>query len=135
MDILSMAHNTMTSENDTNNDSTWKFCPHQKITSRGNEDEDSGAGNNTRKTGRASYPWGFGDRICPAGNLSVSCISAVLESLVTKEQWSWRLSKPADGSVGQKLKGTQEGWLKMVSYEPTLTYPNPLYLTLNKKNH
>jgi len=123
LDVLSMAHASpqecCTSADETTTDeiNTWKFCP----TVTGDPKQP--------KPPSSSYPWGFGDRICPAGNLSVSCISAVLESLVVQQGWTWELAHPQKDSVGPSGK---DGWVATVSYQPTLLFPNPLLLEFSR---
>ena len=123
VDVLSMAHAASSGDGV---DDTWVFRPFRK---KSCESTDTYNSSTTTHKVPPCYPWGIGDRICPAGNLSVSCISAVLEALVT--QWSWRLSNPSQDSVGNT--GTQ-GWIQAVSYEPSLTYPGPLYVELQRQS-
>jgi cytochrome P450 len=97
VDLLALAHASC------NNESTWKFCP-------------------GRSQGSAA-PWGLGDRHCPAGTLSVMCISAVLEAL-SASRLRWTLANDEDrvGPIGTS------GWMASVCYQPTLVYPRPLLL-------
>lgn len=124
MDVLSMAHCPIKSQGQTqcenNNGSTWKYCP---TTPTSNKQEQK------KRPVPQAYPWGFGDRACPAGNLSVSCISAVLTTLVVEENLSWVFSDPTANSVGPL--GTK-GWIENVSYQPTLTYPKPIWLAFSR---
>ena len=96
VDLLALAHVG-------NDESSWKFCP-------------------GRLQGSAA-PWGLGKRQCPAGILSVSCISAILEALV-HSGLRWTLAKKED-RVGEQGRC---GWVASVSYQPTLVYPKPILL-------
>ena len=75
-----------------------------------------------------SQPWGIGNRKCPAGLLSVECISQVLESLVD-QRIRWEFATPVRDTVGATGK---EGWIEDVAYQPTLSYLRPIPLIFER---
>jgi cytochrome P450 len=130
LDVLSMAHSSSSNSSSapttppsshdptTTTSNTWKFCldDHHK--------------SSTKCSRPTAYPWGFGDRQCPAGNLSVASIAAVLEAIMSSTRstkYHWTLANPEQDSVG--LSG-REGWMAKISYQPTLTYQDPLFINM-----
>jgi len=111
VDLLAFAH-AQPFENDhettigsmSNALPTLKFDPTQKIKSQ-------------------AQPWGIGKRKCPAGIISVECISSVIESLA-KGGVTWTFIDRKD-CVGLE---NSEGWMKSVSYRPTLSYASPIFI-------
>ena len=75
-----------------------------------------------------SQPWGIGNRKCPAGLLSVECISQVLEALVD-QRIRWEFATPVRDTVGATGK---EGWIEDVAYQPTLSYLRPIPLIFER---
>ncbi len=70
-----------------------------------------------------AQPWGIGKRKCPAGIISVECISAVLEGLATGGV-TWTFTDTKD-CVGLERCG---GWMGSISYCPTLCYDSPIFV-------
>eukprot|EP00957_Ditylum_brightwellii_P200144 15258059-Ditylum_brightwellii.AAC.1 len=70
-----------------------------------------------------AQPWGIGRRKCPAGIISVECISEVLEAMA-KGGITWTFQDAKD-CVGLEHCG---GWMQSISYCPTLCYSLPIYL-------
>jgi hypothetical protein len=82
-----------------------------------------------------AQPWGIGKRKCPAGIISVECISAVIEALA-KEGFTWRFvdSNNANATRDRTSLGSEHehehygGWMTSISYRPTLTFASPILL-------
>ena len=113
MDTLAMAHAQHDSNfhqgEDTSCGSSWKFDPSQRSSSMGN-----------------AAPWGMGARKCPAGILSLDCLKAVLDYLRDDDDDNtilWRLQDPLKDGAGTSGTG---GWVSLVQYTPTLTFPEPI---------
>jgi cytochrome P450 len=103
IDLLAFAHAN------GEGDESWRFDPvHNKLGS--------------------AAPWGLGERRCPAGALSVDCISSVVTKIL-EDGYRWNFCNMEKDSVGET---GQNGWVQSVSYTPTLTYPNPLFVTFVK---
>ena len=77
-------------------------------------------------------PWGIGKRRCPAGIISMECISKVIEA-IAKRDITWSFAKPRDRVIGHQQNST--GWLELISYRPTLTYSTPLLLCFYKQEY
>jgi cytochrome P450 len=108
VDLLAMAH----ADDGDSSQCTWKW------TLKGTEPKSS----SSKNTRNSAAPWGMGKRKCPAGTLSVECVSSVLEELV-ESGLEWRLADPASNSVGSTGR---HGWIQHVIYKPTVGYPLPL---------
>lgn len=109
IDLLAMAH----AEDGDSSQCTWKWTP------KGTKPKSSSSTDTTRNS---AAPWGMGKRKCPAGALSVECVSSVLEELVNSGL-QWRLADPTSNSVGSTGR---HGWIQRVIYKPTVGYPFPL---------
>ena len=115
MDTLAMAHAQHDSDFDPSCGSSWKFDPSQRSSSMGN-----------------AAPWGMGARKCPAGILSLDCLEAVLDYLRNGDDGTifWRLQNPLKDGAGTSGTG---GWVSLVQYTPTLTFPEPILVEFSRK--
>jgi len=79
------------------------------------------------RTKSQAQPWGIGKRKCPAGIISTECISTVIEALA-KSGITWEFANPHVDSVGKNEFG---GWMKSISYRPTLSYSAPIRINFH----
>ena len=119
---------------------TWTFDPY-----RGSDThEDTQQSQSQQRP--AGFAFGMGKRSCPAASLSLECLNAIVVSLLvgtckendndttttTTMGYTWTLTHPqTDRTV--RHDGSR-GWMDSVMYTPTLTYPNPIYLTFTQRD-
>ena len=95
-----------------------------------------------KRQGETAAPWGIGRRSCPAGIISVECISAILEG-IAKCGVTYSIEKDKDRCVIEKKKKKKKkkkknsnqhnmGWFQAIRYRPTLSYSKPLFIRFNK---
>ena len=86
-----------------------------------------------KRRGEAA-PFGIGRRTCPAGIISVECISAIIEGIAMSGV-TYSIEKDNDKCLRQKEKDSNnQGWFKVISYRPTLSYLKPVNILLGKHN-
>lgn len=75
-------------------------------------------------------PWGIGKRKCPAGVVSVECISSLLERILRNEYLTWYFASSKDYSC---LDHDQVGgWMESISYQPTLCFNSPIIVVFER---
>jgi hypothetical protein len=78
------------------------------------------------------YPWGLGKRKCPAGVISVDCISFLLETLLIDQKCTWELASNKSSSHCKFGRDDIVGWMESISYQPTLHFDVPIYILISK---
>jgi len=63
-------------------------------------------------------PWGIGKRKCPAGIISVECISIIFQHISSRNV-TWEFAQPKKDVVDDASCG---GWIDSISYCPTLKF-------------
>eukprot|EP00557_Chaetoceros_sp_GSL56_P009729 CAMPEP_0176478860 /NCGR_PEP_ID=MMETSP0200_2-20121128/1415_1 /TAXON_ID=947934 /ORGANISM="Chaetoceros sp., Strain GSL56" /LENGTH=518 /DNA_ID=CAMNT_0017874833 /DNA_START=103 /DNA_END=1659 /DNA_ORIENTATION=+ len=69
-------------------------------------------------------PWGIGKRKCPAGAISVECISSILEHVLRNENITCHFASKKEYSCLDR--GQVGGWMESITYEPTLCFNSPI---------
>ena len=79
------------------------------------------------RKGRKSkeQPWGIGRRKCPAGVISVECISVLIETLIERNI-TWKFARPKKDMVDEAACG---GWIESIVYCPTLQFNHEIQIT------
>lgn len=74
-----------------------------------------------------AQPWGIGKRKCPAGIISLECISKVLSSISDEYTWTFLNEK-----THLKDRNGNGGWIEDIQYRPTLQFPRELRLQFSR---
>lgn len=78
-------------------------------------------------TDSQAQPWGIGKRKCPAGIISLDCISKVLSSIANEYTWTFLNEK-----THFKDRYGSGGWIEDIQYRPTLQFPRELRLQFSR---
>ena len=74
-----------------------------------------------------AQPWGIGKRKCPAGIISLECISEVLSSISDEYTWTFLNEK-----THLKDRYGNGEWIEDIQYRPTLQFPRELRLQFSR---
>ena len=126
IDLVAFAHAQKEVAVSTDNkDSDEKYRPTSFVTLQFNP--------MNQRRGEAA-PFGIGRRTCPAGIISVECISAIIEGIAMCGV-TYSIEKDNDRCLRQKKKNSNnQGWFKVISYRPTLSYLKPVKIRFGKHN-
>lgn len=76
-------------------------------------------------------PWGIGKRKCPAGIISVECISIILETMIERN-FTWKFARPKKDMIDE---AACRGWIESIVYRPTLQFNDEIRITFLETFH
>jgi len=116
VDLLAFAHSQPTTDKNGNVFAKSEFASLKFEPRKGKQSEDQ--------------PWGLGKRKCPAGIISVECISIIFQHISSKNV-TWEFAQPKKDVVDDDSCG---GWIDSIRYCPTLQFSREIRIKFFESN-
>ena len=116
VDLLAFAHSQPTTDENGSVFAKSQFASLKFEPRKGKHSEDQ--------------PWGIGKRKCPAGIISVECISIIFE-YISSRNVTWEFAQPKKDVVDDASCG---GWIDSIRYCPTLQFSREIRIKFFESN-